>query len=106
MTYRRPDHPDTLEGPALVARTKGDALHLVGLVRDHGPDTLHAVLDYWGPDHARRVVVALACAIDPDAPTRDLWSWLDGKSQRTSRSVDEQTLWTIVPPSTYSKEAS
>jgi hypothetical protein len=75
-------------------RVAGDALQLAGLVRDHGPDTLHRLLDMWGPDHVRAVCIALAAAVDVDRTPQELWGWLGPVDNRTLRTVsDSADLW-------------
>jgi hypothetical protein len=72
-------------------RVAGDALQLAGLVRDHGPDTLHQLLDRWGPDHVRAVCIALAAAVDVDRTPQELWGWLGPVKmplRRTMRTDD------------------
>jgi len=63
------------------------------LVREHGPEVLHQLMDVWGPEHVRRVTIALACAVDPNAPTRSLWGWLGGPTVVMSTTVYEHQLW-------------
>lgn len=93
-------HPDALDGVRLVGRTQGDALQLAGLVRDHGAETLGRILDAWGPDHLRRVVIALAAAVDIDQTPRELWGWLDGPNLngRLSTTVPLADLFNRLDP--------
>lgn len=93
MTYHAPVPLAELSGDKLVARTKGDALQLVDLVRTHGPETLDRLLDAWGAEHLRRVAIALACAVDVDATQDELWGWLGERKQRLSTTLPESDMW-------------
>jgi hypothetical protein len=73
-------------------RVAGDALQLVGVVRDFGPDAINRLLDLWGAEHVRAVCVALAAAVDVDRTPSELWGWLGEVDNRTSVTVRTQRL--------------
>jgi hypothetical protein len=91
--------PDQLEGDRHVARVQGDALQLACFTRDHGPETLHRLLDAWGPDHLRNVTIALAAAVNIDRTPEDLWGWLgDTPRWPLSVTIHEAKLWATHDP--------
>lgn len=98
MTYTRNPAPDDLTEDRLIGRTQGDALQLISLVRDHGPDVLHRLFDDWGPEHLRRVTIALAAAADDLRTPQELWGWLDGRPVVLSTTVQNSQLWTQPDP--------
>lgn len=105
MTYTKPEPPEALDGERLVGRVKGDAIQLVSLVRDHGAETLYRILDTWGEDHVRRVILALAAAVDPDATPAQMWGWLGDYRGRISTSLPESDLWRAADPHAPTQEA-
>lgn len=99
MTHYRGSHPDTLSCDRLVGRTQGDALQLVSLTRDHGPDILHRLFDAWGPEHLRRVTIALAAAVNDGRTPQELWGWLgEPVTNRLSTTIANCDLWAYRDP--------
>lgn len=80
---------------AIDPTVAGDALQLVGLVRDYGPDLIDKLLDRWGPDHVRQVCVALAGAVDQDRTVQDLWGWAGRVTNLPRTTVATSKLWDL-----------
>lgn len=79
-------------------RILGDAMQLVGIVREYGPDTINHLLDTWGPEHIRKVILVLAAAVDPERTPQQLWGWLGQPiANRTYVTVDMSRLWSSLP---------
>lgn len=76
-----------------TAHAVGNALQLVDLVRNYGPDVIHAVIDRWDDSTRRGALVALAAAVDPDATRNDLWGWLGDKMPPGQCTVDLADVW-------------
>lgn len=76
-----------------TAHAVGDALQLVDLVRNYGPDVLHGVIDRWDDDTRRAVLVALAAAVDPDKTRTQLWGWLGEPLPQGETTVEIRDVW-------------
>lgn len=93
MTFLRNPPPDELDDDRLIGRVQGDALQLAGLVRDYGPGVLHHLFDVWGPDHLRRVTIALAAAVNDQQRASQLWAWLDEPTHKLSTTIQTNQIW-------------
>jgi hypothetical protein len=92
------NNPDKLTGERLVGRVEGDAIQLVGFVREYGPDAIHQLFDAWGEQHLRRVCIALAAAVKDYQTPQELWGWLGEVSNLRSTTVPTHELWTVRDP--------
>ncbi|ALG06833.1 hypothetical protein [Kibdelosporangium phytohabitans] len=69
-----PTYPD----PAATAElARGDAVALVGLVRDEDPRVVFGALQYYTHEQLAALAVALAAMVPPDRSAADLLAWLD-----------------------------
>jgi hypothetical protein len=102
----RKHRTETGQAPYVVfeRRVLGDALQLVGLIREHGPDTIRQLLDQWGPDHIRHVCLVLAGAVDPERTPKELWGWLGPVDRTTSTTVPVGRLFNQSDPHTLTVE--
>lgn len=69
----------TLQGQH-AAQARRDALDMVRVVRDYGPDMVRALISRLERDPGRLAAafVAAAAAVNPDSTPTQLWEWVDG----------------------------
>lgn len=67
-------------------RLTKEALELVGIVREFGPDTLTEWLSQRGDNRLRALCMTLACLVPEDRSAAELLAWCDPKGLRDEQN--------------------